>query len=432
MSYSLERHNNFVIYKDTIENQEIKLEAKDVIGLTQVKFPKPLADKKVFYNTVNNPDTGKPLSQIVKNKNAKTASIIISDITRGVPTMEVASHIIDALLEGGIKLSNIVFIVALGVHRPATKKEMKDFIGDEYSRVKIINHDAYDEQELVELGKTSQGTILKVNKTAYESDVKIIVGKVELHEFAGFSGGRKSVLPGISAESSIRVNHRPDAIFAKNAEPGVLKDNPIHLDMLESANMLGVDFCVNFITDDAGRTIGIFSGELESSHLLAADYVKSFSNILLSEKPDIIVTTCGYPLNCEFYQALKALIAFTKILDPDLSIVLYAECPEGVNSPDMMRPFELFDSLDEIDNYVMNNYKIQMDHTLPLTKILRKKSSIFVYAPGVLDEEIRTLWLEPCNSLSNAINTAIIKSKKENPRILFFPQPQKALISHKW
>lgn len=430
MPYSLKLDNNTAVYQDKIEGLELRIDSENVIGLVQVEYPKPITDDKIFYNAIKKPDTGEPLNSIVRSKNAKSACVIISDITRGVPTDKVADHIINALQDGGIKLEDIVFIVALGVHRPATTEEMKSFVGsDLYKRVRVINHDAFNDKELVTIGTTTNGTKVRVNKTAFECDIRIVVGKVELHEFAGFSGGRKSVLPGIASEDTIRINHNPNMIYAENAETGVLNNNPIHIEMVEAANMLGIDFCINFVTDDEGNPIAIYTGELDSSHLMATDFVCKFSKVTLKEKPDIIVTTCGYPLNCELYQALKALNALTDIIDEELSIVLYAKCPEGVNSPDMMRPFELYETLDEIDDYVMNNYKIQMDHTLPLTKILRKKPNIFVYAPGVTKEDMLLLRLKPCESLSKAVQAAIEKSTNEKPRILFFPQPQKALIT---
>ncbi len=150
----------------------------------------------------------KRLRDIAADNKALSACVIVSDATRKMPTDKAAEVIVKELQDAGIALSEILFVVALGVHRDATEEEMRELIGDElYSKVRIENHRPYDKDNLIRLGNTGYGTPVIVNKRAYECDIHVSIGKVEPHEFAGFSGGRKSVLPGISSEETIILNH---------------------------------------------------------------------------------------------------------------------------------------------------------------------------------------------------------------------------------
>ncbi len=430
--YQVKIENNKVVYSDETENVNISIKKESYAGIFEASDPEPIKDEKVFLNAVINPlKTSKRLCDIAKDKKAKTACIIVSDITRGVPTNKVAKHLVAELNKGGIQTKNITFFVALGVHRDATEEEMKIFLGDSlYSKVKIENHNAFDEEKLIDLGKTSRNTPVKVNKKAYNCDVKVTVGKVELHDMAGFSGGRKSILPGVSWEQTILINHRPDMIFDKGSGSGKLEGNPIHEDMVEAAQMFGVDFSVNFVVNNSQEPAAVYAGGLIESHLKAVEFLRRFCKVKITGKPDIYITTPGRPLNCDLYQGVKAIIAIRHILSEDSVVLLYGDFPEGVNSHDFLYPLKKFNDLDEARNYAWNNYEIQMDHTLPIIDILKKGIKIIVCSKNVNDEDIETLRMIPSNDLNEAIKMAIKLSGKEKPKIAFFPHPQEAIISY--
>ena len=288
-----------------------------------------------------NPGYGKSIRDLVKERNAQSASIIISDATRGVPTHLVAGHIIKELAAAGIEYDKILFVVALGVHREATADEIRSFIGDEYyGKVRVENHKPRDTAYLAEIGTTSFGTPVEVYKAAYECDLHISIGKVELHCFAGFSGGRKSVLPGISGARTIAANHSVQNLLDENSIPGVLENNKIHLDMVEAAELYRLDFTVNFVMNDDLLTSGIFAGSMNSAYSAAVRFLRNYCEVKIPEKPDIIVSSTGKPKNIDFYQAVTSLVALVPVLTPDITVVLLCQCPEGINSKDMMRPFE--------------------------------------------------------------------------------------------
>ena len=376
-----------IVYTDTDLNVEFCVPANDCSGMKYTQEISPLNEKEDIKKAFLSPVSGKRLSEIAKERKSKTAAVLISDATRGIPNAVLAAHVIRELEEGGLKLKDITFFVAIGVHRPATEAEMKTALGDFYGKVKIENHTPFEKNNLIFLGKTSTGTPVSVNKRAYECDLHIQIGKVEPHEFAGFSGGRKSVLPGISSEETIHYNHRPEMIMDERATIGNLEDNPVNIDMIETAEWFRIDYGVNCILNNEMKLAAVFTGGMLESHSAAVNYVKKYLGVTVP-KADIIVTTPGQPLDIDFYQALKAVIGLTGVLDNQV-VLLYCGCKEGINSPDMLRAFSSSDNLDEVIKYTIDNYEIQMDHVLLTSKILKKNVKIVLCCPNVDDENAK-------------------------------------------
>ena len=426
--YSIHKANEKIIYSDSIENVEVTINEKNYLGFINIKEPSTLKWPEDFINAFMYPVNSKPIHELALG--AKKVAIVVSDSTRGVPTSKVMPFVIKELKEAGITLSQIVVIIALGVHRPANKKEITEIVGADYiDQLKIVNHDPYDEKKLINLGLTSFGTPVEINKIVYQSDFRISIGKVEAHEFAGFSGGRKSVLPGISSEKSIKINHRPEMILKRGSIPGELNNNSIHKDMVEAAKMLGIHYSVNFVLNGNGRTVGLFTGELFETHQKAVEFLTSFCRVKIEKKPDIILTTPGYPLNIDFYQSIKPIIALQTILSEGGIIVLYSLYPDGFNSEDMLLPFDGAYNIDEVIAKLVKNYEIQMDHALLLCKILSKKIKIIATSPNVTKETLKKIFIEPADTPQKAVQKALKMSEKSNPNILIFPQPQRTLPS---
>ncbi len=424
--YHITTKSKKACYVDEVEKISISIPENFCMGMIEIDKMSLLGEAS-FANSILNPIKQKRLKDIALEREAKSACIIVSDATRNVPTEKVAGFIVDELIEGGLSLNGIVFIVAIGVHRNADEMEFRKILGEElYGKVKIENHTPFLENNLVTLGVTSFGTPVEVNRKAYECDLHISIGKVEPHEFAGFSGGRKSVLPGISSERTIKANHSTAMLYSEKAVPGSMDGNPIHMDMVEAAELFRIDFTVSFVVNFQNQPAAVFSGSMQASHEAAVDYLRNYCRTSF-EKPDIIVTTPGSPLNIDFYQSLKPLIALTGILDFTITIALYCECREGVNSPDMLLPFYKTSTLTEMIDYVVKNYKIQMDHALLLSKIFKKNVKVVVYSPNVPDADIRIMHMIPSSSIDDMMNKAMALCGKEIPRILFYPQAQKSL-----
>lgn len=420
--------DNRAYYVDEEDCASFSIPAEDSLGLIHMQDIPPIRDPQLFEREIINPSYGRSIRDLAKGMNAASASIIISDATRGVPTHLVSGYIIRELVASGIKYENILFVVALGVHREATEDEILSFIGDEYyGKVHVENHKPHDDASLVEVGVTSFGTPVMVYKAAYECDLHISIGKVELHCFAGFSGGRKSVLPGISSAGTIAANHSFQNLSDINSVPGVLDNNRIHLDMVEAAKFYRLDFTVNFVLNDDLLPAGIFAGEMEAAHSAAVQFLRKYCEVLLPERPDIIVSSTGRPKNIDFYQAVTSLAALTPILTPDIIVVLLCECREGINSIDMMRSFEATLTVEDAESYMIANYEIQMDCALFILNLLKKGIKIIVCSPNLADKDLETMHLFPCQDNKKLMELAYQVCGKENPKVLFYPHPQKSL-----
>lgn len=422
--YSIEKTKQEAVYSDRIENIQLALPEGDVAGLVappSFHAPAPDCIERAFADPVGSP----MLREMAKGK--RTVSIIVSDSTRNVPTARILPHIMRELTAGGIAAENVVVVVAIGVHRSATEEEMREIVGEElWSKIPVKNHDPYDAEKLVSLGTTPAGTPVSVNKTVYEADLRISIGKVEPHEFAGFSGGRKSVLPGVSSEQSIKTNHRPEMILHPGAAIGSMEENPVSRDMLDAAKMMEIHFCVNVLVDSNDDLIHVVCGEMEKSHLAAVEKLRESIGTPLKTRPSILVTTPGSPLNINLYQSIKPIIAAAPVMAENGIIILYSRCTEGVGSTDMLVPFRKGKSIDDIVNFLKDNYEIQMDHALLLCKILQTGIRIIVVSPNIDAETVRLMHLLPAPSLEEAVAMAHELSGKEK-QILFFPCPQRVL-----
>lgn len=424
--YQLEYQNGMAVYTDTELKLSFTVPEEECMGMLQTTQLPALRDREEIRRAFQNPVSGKRLSQIARERNAKSAAILISDATRGVPTASLALPVTEELLEGGVPLSGICFFVGIGVHRPATEEEMKTFLGDLYGKVRIENHTPFCRENLISLGTTRDGTPVEVNRRAYECELHIQIGKVEPHEFAGFSGGRKSVLPGISSEETIRINHRPERILDPRAGIGMTDDNPVSMDMEEAAERFRMDFGVNCILNNEMELAAVFTGGMKESHEAAIDFVKVRLGVKL-EKPDLIVTCPGQPLDIDLYQSVKALIALTEILDETTVTLFYCGCPEGINSPDMLRAFSCSDQLEKVVEWTTRNYEIQMDHVLLLSKFLRKGAKVVLCCEHVNDEDARAMFMIPGGKPTEAMTLARKLTGREKPKILFYPRPQTGL-----
>ena len=429
--YKLTEEQDRILYTDAEESRSAYLPKKNCIGIFETGNPEAVRAEDIRKLVTEPVGKSRKLSEIAREKNAKTACIIISDATRGVPTDRVAPYLMEELAAGGIPAEKVVFVVALGVHRDADEGEMRSFLGELYGKVRIENHDAFSEEKLVFLGETSRHTPVRVNRTVRESDLVVTVGKVELHDMAGFSGGRKSILPGVASEETIVINHRPEMMVDPASYAGNLEGNPIHLDMVETARMCGVDYSVNIVMNQAYEIAGIFSGDLEESHEAAAEFLKSFCRVELPERPDIIVTCPGQPLSINMYQGVKALFAFHRLADSGTTVILYGDFWEGVNSTDFIEPFRRYPDLEELKDYVWANYEIQMDHIIPIREMLVKGVRVIVVSEHVSREEIEAFHMEKAETLQEALDRALAECPSEIPRAAFCPQSYRCIWSVK-
>ncbi len=300
------------------------------------------SEEEVILRALNNPIESPRITDIVLPD--QKICIVISDITRAWQRMNIyLPYIVEELEKSGIKDEDITFICATGSHRQQTEEEHRVLLGDKlYKRFKVIDHDCHDTGNLIYMGTTSFGTPVLINKVAASCDHLIITGAVVFHDLAGWGGGKKSVLPGISGFKSIMANHALSLskTIGEGTHPmvqsGNILQNPLHEDMVEAVNLVKPTFMFNVIMNDEGRIGKAVAGHYLKAHEVGQMLVDEIDGVLIKEKADmVIVSAGGYPKDIDLYQASKAISNAKSALKDKGIMILVSECSEGIGNPDM-------------------------------------------------------------------------------------------------
>lgn len=260
---------------------------------------------------------------------AKKVVIISSDHTRPVP-----SHITMPVILEELRSKNenvdITILIATGMHRATTHEELVAKYGEKIvANEKIVVHNAYVDEDMIHLGTLPSGGELWVNKLVGEADLLISEGFIEPHFFAGFSGGRKSVLPGVASKKTVLWNHNARFIAHNNARAGSISGNPIHEDMLFAAKAAKLRFILNVVIDSEKKVIAAFSGNLEKAHAKGCEFVSNLAQVEKVESPIVMVTNGGYPLDQNMYQTVKGLTAAEACVEKDGVIIMISSLSDG-------------------------------------------------------------------------------------------------------
>jgi nickel-dependent lactate racemase len=261
---------------------------------------------------------------------AKKILIITDDHTRPMPSSLTIPAIIDGFRRPADQYE-VTILVATGLHRPMTEEEMLErFGGDLCGKYRIVNHVASDGGSLASFGRMRSGHELLLNKLVAESDLVIAEGFIESHFFAGFSGGRKSILPGVAGEASILANHRPENIASPYARQGGLDGNPIHDECLEAARLSGLRFILNVALDKQKRIIAAFAGDPVEAHLAGCRFVEEAMSVDAQPADIVITSNNGYPLDRNLYQVVKGIDNASAAAKEGGVIIAVARCMDGV------------------------------------------------------------------------------------------------------
>ncbi len=314
-------------YKGHIEYQiDDELVAGVLVSQTE-NYVQTNSEVGLVKDALLNPIDSLPLCELARNK--KHIVIISSDHTRPVP-----SHItMPILLEEIRKFNNkvkITILIATGMHRPTTYDELVDKYGQKIvDEENIMIHDAYNDEEMTFKGILPSGGELWVNKLVDDADLLISEGFIEPHFFAGFSGGRKSVLPGIASKKTVLWNHNAIFIANKNARAGNLLNNPIHEDMLYAAKQTKLQFILNVVINSEKKIVKAFAGNLETAHAHGCELVKTIAQVEPVYSDIVITTNGGYPLDQNIYQTVKGMTAGEACVNDGGVIIICSSCADG-------------------------------------------------------------------------------------------------------
>ena len=346
------------------------------------------------------------LRELAKGKH--TVVIVTSDHTRAVPSKLTLPILLEEIRAGSPD-ADITILIATGLHRPTTEEEQRRMFGDEIvDHEKIAVNKAFEDNDFEYVCGLPSGAELWVNKLALHCDLLITEGFIEPHFFAGFSGGRKSILPGICNAATVNENHSYKAIASPYAATGVLEHNPIHEDMVHAARKVNVQFIMNVALNAEKKVIAAFAGDLEQAHAEGVAFVRSLAQCPSVEGDIVITSNGGYPLDQNLYQSPKAVATAEACCRDGGVIIMCASCCDGMGGTHFEKLI-VRGTVDEIDSYLST---IPPKETIPemwcaqiFSRILKKHKVILVTT--YLDHEmVRKANMIPASSPDEALEMA--------------------------
>ena len=336
-------------------------------------------ETEVIEEALEHPIGTKKLSELAVGRNKVV--LVTSDHTRAVPSKITLPILLKEIRKGNPD-ADITILIATGLHRATTEEEQRRMFGDAIvDNEKIAVNDAFKPEEFTYMCKLPSGADFYVNSLAAECDLLVTEGFIEPHFFAGFSGGRKSILPGICNEVTVNENHSYRAISNQNAQAGVLHHNPIHEDMVYAARKVNVQFILNVAQNSEKKILAAFAGDLEQAHEEGVAFVRKLSQCPSIEGDIVITSNGGYPLDQNLYQTPKAVATAEACARENAVIIMCASCVDGMGGSHFEKLI-VKGSVDEIDAYLS---KIPPKETIPeqwcaqiYARILKKHKVILV------------------------------------------------------
>lgn len=384
------------------EEIQLPIQDKNIIQILNSNKQKALLyPENRLKNLLKNPINSPSLKDLVNQKKAKKILIVVNDITRPTPYEVILPPLLDELHQIGIKKENIIFMVATGIHRSNSQEEIKEIFGENiFSTYKFINHDC-DDPHSKDLGNLKSGNKLWIDPIVSDIDFIITTGVIVPHYFAGFSGGRKSILPGICGRKTIEANHA--RMVHPNARAGNLKGNPVHQEMQEAAEKVGVDFNINVVTNEYHEIIEIVAGELLASWQQGVEICKQIYICPIEKKADVVIVSAGgYPKDINVYQAQKALDNAYQAVKSGGTIILLAECSEGYGEPTFEKWIEEANAPDDIIKRLKKKFVLGGHKAYSIAKLVKEVEVISI--SSLPPEKIRKLFFISMENITQALN----------------------------
>jgi nickel-dependent lactate racemase len=383
------------------------LENKNVIQVVEPFEIQATGEEAEIKKAMENPIGTKQLREIIsdkrRNKKRLSVVIIVSDVTRPTPTKRLIPYILNELLDAGISDEDITIIFALGIHRKLETNEMARLVGDNvFNRYRCINHDSTN---CVFIGTTKQGTVVEANREVLQADIRICVGSIELHYFAGYTGGYKSILPGICARSTIETNHK--LMLQPTANAGRI-DSPVRIDMEEAGELVGCDFILNVVLNWNKQIVKAVAGDPIKAHREGIKIADSMYVIPIKELADVVVVSAGgAPKDINVFQSQKALDNAKYAVKNGGAIILIAKCPEGLGEKVFERWINEAKNRQELIDRMDIAFEIGGHKAGILAKLMEK---VDVFLISDLEKELVERAFFICaNDVNDAINVAITK-----------------------
>lgn len=360
---------------------------------------------------------------------ARSATVVISDVTRPVPNRLLLPPILDALERAGLERRHVTILVGTGLHRPPKEREIAELVGAEIATAyPVVSHDARDHRQLVPAARDASGAPVLVHRAYAAADVRILTGFVEPHLFAGFSGGGKAVLPSIADAESIMRNHSARNLAHPRATWCVSVGNPVFEEMRDVALQTRPSFIVNVTLDEARRITGVFAGELVTAHDAAIRQATRQAVCPVPHEFDIVVVThMGYPADLNLYQSVKGLSVAAQAVRPGGTIILVAECAEGLGSAEYAALLRSERSPDQILDHILSPGFSAIDQwQVQIQAMVQAKANVYLYS-SLTEDVVRAAHLLPCADVGDTIASEAAQVQRREgraARVLVLPHGQ--------
>ena len=387
-------------------------------------------EMRLVEKAMQHPIGSERLRDLAKGK--KNIVMIASDHTRPVPSKVIMPAVLKEIKEGSPD-AVITVLIATGFHRPTTREELIDKFGQEIvdrEDIRFVVHESGKAEDMVEIGILPSGGRLRINRIAYEADLLMAEGFIEPHFFAGFSGGRKSVLPGVSSRETVMANHCSEFIADPHSRTGILEGNPIHKDMVWAAEKAKLAFIVNVVVDQDKKVIRAFAGHFDQAHREGCRFADQLSGVDAAPADIVISTNGGYPLDQNVYQSVKGMTAAEATCRPGGVIIMVSSCTDGHGGQELYDTFANEKDKEKImagflatdrDSTIADQWESQI-----LCRILLKYKVIMVTeAPREMIEEMQ---MDYAQDLAEAIGMADAYLGKENSKITVIPDGVSVIV----
>jgi len=357
-----------------------------------------------------------PLREMAKR--GMKVVIVVNDVTRPTPTYKLLPPLLQELGTSGIPDGDILILVATGTHRDTRPDELENLLGKEtLIRFRVINHHCQEDEMMVDLGKTSQGVPIVINRLFYEADLKILTGSIEPHQSAGYSGGRKSLLPGLASLEALRSHH---GYGMRSPEPamGWVEGNPFHLSAVEATKKAGTDFILNVVQNHKKEITRAVAGDVEEAWLVGVQSSRGVFEVEAPGDVDIVIASPGgHPRDINLYQSQKSMAAAELVVKRGGTIILPAACPDGIGSDGF---YEWMDAAscpeDVVERFIREGYSIGTSKAWLYSRCLIK-AELIVVSDSLDGQTLDAMFTQKASTVEEAIEMALGK-QGEDAKIL--------------
>jgi len=374
-------------------------------------------ENDIIEKALKNPICKEPFDQFASK--SERLLVIVNDATRPTPTQKILKFIHPVLSSH----KNLKFLIATGVHRAPTNEEYKFIFGKIYDEFKkqIYAHNARRDEDMKYLGKSKNGTEMYINKMVPEIGNVLVIGSVEPHYFGGYTGGRKSFLPGVASYKTIEMNHK--LALSDKACSLALDGNPVHEDMVDAMNVLkDINvFSIQTVLTGEHDIYAVTAGDLLKSFDAAINYSKEVFCVPLKEKGNIVITAAPYPMDIDLYQSQKALDNGKLALESDGIIILVSKCRMGIGEDAFLNLLSKADTTQGVFKLLEKEYKLGYHKAAKMAQIGNWAKMWAV--TDLEDKIVKKTLMKPYSSIQSAVDDAveIIKTMGKEPRVVVMP-----------